>query len=113
MEELIDMSNFIKEIANKSGRRVKFLQSFSISHEVMNDSCCKNLCNLQMMISEYNKLDVGRNHGNPMTNILFKSHSYFYASCLESGPRNILKRSEKYWKIVEKYWNLLHASIVI
>ena len=41
--------------------------------EVVNDTCCTSLCDLLMMISEYHNLNMDRNRGNAMANILLKN----------------------------------------
>ena len=42
----------------------------------------------------YHNFNMGRNHGNAVANILFKTHSYLYSPCLEREPKQkILKLS--------------------
>ena len=86
---------------------MRFLNSYSIFHDLVDDFCRTNLCNLLIMISEYYKLDMERNNGNAMTNILFKSHSYFYAPRTERKPGNILKIFYKILKNTEKILKLI------
>ena len=107
LQERFDMSNFAKEIANKNGKRIRFLNSYSIFHDVVDDSCRTDVCNSLIRISEYHKLDMERNNSNAMTNILFKSHSYFYAPRKERERGNILKIFYKLLKNNEKMLKLI------
>ena len=48
------------------------LYSYFLVYEVVNDTYGTFRCSLLMIISEYHNLNMDRNHGNAMANILLK-----------------------------------------
>ena len=52
--------------------------SYFLFHEVVNDTYRTPLFNLVMMILEYDNLNIDRNHGSAVANIILKNHSYLY-----------------------------------
>lgn len=46
--------------------------SYFLVYEVVNDTYGTFLCSLLMIISEYHNLNMDRNHGNAIANILLK-----------------------------------------
>ena len=56
-------------------------------HEVVNVVCRTSLCNLLMSISDFYGLNMQRNHGMIMANVLFKNYSYLYSPRSKKEPK--------------------------
>ena len=76
-----------------------FVSGFVLFCEVLNYTCRTLLYNLLMIISEYHDLNMDRNHGNTMANILFKNHLSSITTLEKERERE--SQRKKYWNFVQ------------